>query len=186
MADEVSIVTGVAGRYATALFELARDKDQLDQVKRDLDGLQAMLDDSDDLMSLVKSPLYSAEVQDKAMSAVLAKSDFASITQNFLHVITANRRLFAVEGIIKGFKALLSHHRGEVNAEAISAAPLSDAQRAKLRDVLKEIAGQDIELNTKVDPSILGGLIVKLGSRQIDGSLRTKLNSMKTLMKEVG
>jgi len=185
VADGTSIVSGVAGRYAKALFDLAREKNQLDQVNSDLNGFQSLLDESDDLQILVESPLYSTDEQGKAMSVILGQAGLSSITENFLKVIAANRRLFAVSDIIKGYKALLSNHRGEISAEAVSATALSDAQRSRLTSQLKEIAGQDIELNTKVDPSILGGLIVRLGSRQIDGSLRTKLNGMKTLMKEV-
>lgn len=185
MAGETSIVTGMAGRYATALFELAREKDQLDQVLDDLKGFVSLLDESSDLKGLVESPIYSADVQEKAISALLKNAGFSQIVENFLQVIARNNRLFAVEDIIKGYRALLSQHRGEITAEAISATALSEEQQGELRNVLKEIAGQDIELQTKVDPSLLGGLIVRLGSRQIDSSLRTKLNNMKTLMKEV-
>lgn len=185
MAGETSIVTGMAGRYATALFELAREKDQLDRVLDDLKGFSSLLEESDDLKRLVKSPIYSADVQEKAIAAVLKDAKLSTIVENFLQVIARNNRLFAVEDIIKGYRTLLSQHRGEITAEAISATALSDDQQSQLRDVLKEIAGQDIELKTKVDASLLGGLIVRLGSRQIDSSLRTKLNNMKTLMKEV-
>lgn len=185
MAGGSSLIAGVAGRYANALFELARDNNQLDEVARDLTGFQALLDESDDLKTLVTSPVYSASEQQKALGALLRQAQFSQTSQNFFNVVASNRRLAVIENVIKGFRALLAAHRGEVSAEAISAAPLSDEQKDRLTATLKEIAGQDIELQTKVDPSILGGLIVKIGSRQIDDSLRTKLNSMKTRMKEV-
>ena len=185
MAGGTTIISGMAGRYANALFQLARDNNQLDEVAKDLNGFQAMLDESDDLSNLVESPVYSTGEQEKAITALLAKSDFTKTTVNFFHVITQNRRLAHIESIIRGYQGLLAEHRGEVSAEATSAAPLSDEQQEKLRATLKDIAGRDIELITKVDPSILGGLIVKIGSRQIDDSLRTKLNNMKTRMKEV-
>lgn len=180
-----SIIAGMAGRYATALFELARDKGQLDQVDSDLKTLDGMLNEAADLRRLVESPVHSAETQEKAVIAIAQRAGFGPLTTNLLHVISRNRRLSHVGDIIKGFKSLLANHRGEVTAEATSAAPLSESQQAQLRETLKEVAGQDIELITKVDPSILGGLIVKIGSRQIDDSLRTKLNTMKTRMKEV-
>ncbi|GJM02448.1 MAG: ATP synthase subunit delta [Rhodomicrobium sp.] len=185
MAGGSSIVAGVAGRYANALFELAREQNLLDEVANDLNGFQALLNESDDLKNLVISPVYSAAAQERAIAALLSKAEFNATTQNFFHVVAKNRRLAAIEGVIKGYKMLLSEHRGEVTAEATSAAPLSNEQQETLKSTLKDIAGRDIELITKVDPSILGGLIVKIGSRQIDDSLRTKLNSMKTRMKEV-
>lgn len=186
MAGETSIVAGMAGRYATALFELARDNNQLDQVEKDLNGFEAMLNESADLSRLVDSPVFSAEMQEKAITTLSGKAEFGATTKNFLGVITRNRRLDAIRDITRDFKKLLANHRGEVTAVATSATSLTDEQQASLRAALKDIAGQDIELITKVDPSILGGLIVNIGSRQIDDSLRTKLNNMKTRMKEVG
>lgn len=186
MAGETSIVAGMAGRYATALFELARENNQLDQVSGDLNKFKAMLEESTDLQRLVESPVFSADMQEQAIAALLKKADFGPITEKFFSVVTGNRRLDAITNIIRDFGKLLSDHRGEVTAEAISASELNEEQQTKLRAALKDIAGQDIELITKVDPAILGGLIVKIGSRQIDDSLRTKLNNMKTRMKEVG
>lgn len=185
MAGEKSIIAGMAGRYATALFELARDKNQLDQVDADLTGFQTLLDDSEDLRRLALSPVFSAEDQENAVTAISEKAGFGDITKNLLHVVARNRRLSRISDIIGGFKALLSRHRGEVAAYATSAAPLSDDQQTSLKATLKQIAGKDIELITDVDPSVLGGLIVTIGSRQIDDTLRTKLHNMKTRMKEV-
>ncbi len=185
VAGETSIIAGMAGRYANALFELARDKSELERVETDLTGFLGLLNESDDLKRLVASPVFGAEEQEKAVGAIAEKAGFGALTQNLLHVITRNRRLSHVEDIIKGFKSLLAHHRGEVTAEVTSAAALSDEQKTKLTAALKESAGQNIELLTKVDPSILGGLIVKIGSQQIDDSLRTKLNNINKRMKEV-
>ena len=185
VAGETSIIAGMAGRYANALFELARDKSELERVETDLKGFLGLLDESDDLKRLVASPVFSAEIQENAVSAIADKAGFGDLTKNLLHVIARNRRLSHVEDIIKGFKALLASHRGEVTAEATSAVALTDDQKAKLKASLKEVAGQDIELITKVDASILGGLIVKIGSQQIDDSLRTKLNNINKRMKEV-
>ncbi len=179
------MIAGVAGRYATALFDLARDKNQLDQVDADLQGVQGLLAESPDLNRLAMSPVFSAEQQEKAIAAIADKSGLGEIVKNLLHVVARNRRLSSITDIIKGFKILLASHRGEITAEAISAVALSEGQQSKLRSTLKDVAGQDIELMTKVDPSILGGLIVKIGSQQIDDSLATKLNNMKTRMKEV-
>lgn len=179
------IIAGMAGRYATALFELARDKNQLDQVDADLKALQGMLVEASDLERLFSSPVFSAEDQAKAIQAVAQKAGFGDIANNFLQVVARNRRLSSIVSIMQGFKSLLADHRGEITAEATSASPLSESQQQSLRETLKEIAGQDIELISKVDPSILGGLIVKVGSRQIDDSLRTKLNIINKRMKEV-
>jgi len=185
VAGDKLIVAGMAGRYATALFELAREKNQLDQVDANLNNFQTMLETSNDLKQLVQSPVFSAEEQSKAISAIIEKAEFNDITKNLFHVVARNRRLSSMSNIIKDYKALLADHRGEVTAQATSAAPLTDEQQKSLQATLKQIAGQDIELITKVDPSILGGLIVQVGSRQIDDSLRTKLNNIKTRMKEV-
>lgn len=185
MAGDTAIISGMATRYATALFQLARDNNQLDKVQADLKGFQGLLRESDDLARMVESPVFSLEDQEGAISAIIKKAEYSTMTENFFSVVARNRRLANINEIIEGFMALLSEHRGEVTAVATSAVALNEEQQTALRSTLKEIAGQDIELISKVDPSILGGLIVKIGSRQIDDSLRTKLNNMKTRMKEV-
>ncbi|MEO1795088.1 MAG: F0F1 ATP synthase subunit delta, partial [Pseudomonadota bacterium] len=147
---------------------------------------ESLIDDSDDLKRLVRSPVYSAEDQLRALSAVLDKAGLSSLAGNFLKLIARNRRLFAVEGMIKIFRDLAARDRGEVQADVTSATPLSDEQIESLKAKLKASIGQDVQLNTRVDPSVLGGLIVKVGSRMIDSSLRTKLATLKMRMKEVG
>lgn len=186
MAAEDPSVSGVSGRYATALFELARDEKSIDAVKTELDKFDAMLSESADLKRLVRSPVFAADVQMKALSAVLDKSDISGISANFLKVLTANRRLFAVADVIRAFRALVARFKGEASAEVTVAEQLSDKNLDSLTAALKAISGKDVTLNVKVDPSIIGGLVVKLGSRMVDSSLRTKLNSIKHAMKEAG
>jgi F-type H+-transporting ATPase subunit delta len=186
VAAEDPSVSGVSGRYATALFELARDEKSIDAVKAELDKFDAMLSESADLKRLVRSPVFAADVQMKALSAVLDKSDISGISANFLKVLTANRRLFAVADVIRAFRALVARFKGEASAEVTVAEQLSDKNLDSLTAALKAISGKDVTLNVKVDPSIIGGLVVKLGSRMVDSSLRTKLNSIKHAMKEAG
>jgi F-type H+-transporting ATPase subunit delta len=186
VAAEESSVSGVSGRYATALFELARDEKSVDSVKADLDKFSAMLVESPDLARLVRSPVFSSEIQGKALAAVLAKAGISGITANFLAVLTANRRLFAVSDVIRAFRALVAKFKGEATADVTVAEPLSDKNLDALKTALKSASGKDVALNVKVDPSIIGGLVVKLGSRMVDSSLRTKLNTIKHAMKEAG
>ncbi len=186
VATEDPSVTGVSGRYATALFELARDQKSVDSVKADLDKFSALLTESPDLLRLVRSPVFTADAQAKALDAVLAKAGIGGIAANFLKVLTKNRRLFAVADVIRAFRALVAKFKGEATAEVTVAEPLSDANLDALKSALKSVSGKDVDLNVKVDPSIIGGLVVKLGSRMVDSSLRTKLNSIKHAMKEAG
>jgi F-type H+-transporting ATPase subunit delta len=176
----------VSGRYATALFELARDEKSVDAVKADLDKFAAMLAESDDLKRLVRSPVFAAEAQSKALAAVLDKAGISGVSANFLQVLTANRRLFAVSDVIGAFNALVAKFKGEASADVTVAEALSDKNLDALKVALKSVTGKDVTLNVKVDPSIIGGLVLKLGSRMVDSSLRTKLNSIKNAMKEAG
>lgn len=186
VAAEDPSVSGVSGRYATALFELARDQKSVDSVKADLDKFSALLSESPDFLRLVRSPVFTADAQAKALEAVLAKAGIGGIAANFLKVLTKNRRLFAVADVIRAFRALVAKFKGEATAEVTVAEPLSDANLDALKAALKSVSGKDVDLNVKVDPSIIGGLVVKLGSRMVDSSLRTKLNSIKHAMKEAG
>ena len=186
MAGENPTVSGVAGRYATALFELARDEKSVDAVKADLDRFDAMLADSADLKRLVRSPVFSADAQTRALTAVLEKAGISGISANFLKVLTANRRLFVVSDVIRAFRALVAKFKGEATADVTVAETLNDKNLDVLKTALKSVTGKDVALNVKVDPSIIGGLVVKLGSRMVDSSLRTKLNSIKHAMKEAG
>jgi F-type H+-transporting ATPase subunit delta len=186
VADTDPSVSGVSGRYATALFELARDEKAIDVVKADLDRFDALLGESADLKRLVRSPVFSADAQLKALTAVLDKAGITGIAANFLKVLTRNRRLFAISGVIGAFRALVAKFKGEATADVTVAERLSDRNLDALKTALKSVTGKDVALNVKVDPSIIGGLVVKLGSRMVDSSLRTKLNSIKHAMKEAG
>jgi F-type H+-transporting ATPase subunit delta len=180
------MMASMAGRYAAALFDLARDERQLPQVEADLAAFQSMLDASADLRRLVRSPVISAEDQAKALDAILGKAGLSGLTANFFRVIARNRRLFAVADMIRDFRALLARERGEVSADVASAHPLTPDQLAALKDALRVQIGKDVQVNARVDPALLGGLIVKVGSRMIDSSLRTKLNNLKVAMKGLG
>ena len=186
MAAEDPSVSGVSGRYATALFELARDERSIDAVKADLDKFEALLNDSADLKRLVRSPVFAAETQSRALGAVLDKAGISGISANFLKVLTANRRLFAVSDVIRAYGALVAKFKGEASADVTVAEALNEKNLDALKSALKSVTGKDVSLNVKVDPAIIGGLVVKLGSRMIDSSLRTKLNSIKNAMKEAG
>jgi F-type H+-transporting ATPase subunit delta len=185
VAGEDGIVSGMAGRYATALFELALEENAVDQVAADLKSFDAMVASSPDLTRLVRSPVFSAGEQAKALVAVLEKAGIKGVAANFLRIIAQNRRLFAVREMIRGFNRLFAKHKGEVTAQVTVAEALNDARMAEIRDALKSVSGKDVTIDVTVDPSIIGGLKVKLGSRMVDASLRTKLNSIKHAMKEV-
>ena len=186
MASEDPMMASVAGRYASALFELATEQRQVAEVEAGLDRFQALVDGSPDMQRLVKSPAFSAGDQGKAIKAILDKAGIGGLAANFLQLIARNRRLFAVPDMIKGYRTLAARARGEVEAEVTSAFALSEAQLTQLNDQLRaSVGGKQVKMNTRVDPSILGGLIVKMGSRMVDSSMRTKLASLKTRLKEV-
>ncbi len=176
----------MAGRYATALFELARDENKLDETMDALAQLESLLNESEDLIRLVRSPIFSSDEQSAALTALGKQAAIPALTGNFLQLLVKNRRLFALRDIIAGFRSLLADYRDEVTAEVTSAVPLSDQQTDNLKATLKAKTGKDVSLTQSVDPTLLGGLIVKIGSRMVDSSIRTKLNSMKMAMKEVG
>ncbi len=185
MAGEDPIVSGMAGRYATALFELALETKAVDAVKKDLEQFDALIDGNPDLARLVRSPVFGADEQLRALSAILDKAGIKGLAANFLRVITTNRRLFAARDMIRDFRMLVARHRGEVTAQVTVAEKLNDKNIDALKSALKSVTGgKDIDLEVKVEPAIIGGLIVKVGSRMIDSSLRTKLNAIKFAMKE--
>ena len=181
MADSSNLISGVAERYASSLFELALEAKSIDKVGKELASFEAMIDKSDDLKRLIESPVFSAEDQFNAVSALAKKAKISGLTGNFLNVVAQNRRLFA-----QGFRELVARHRGEVTADVISAHELNATQTKELQAALKSVTGKTVAVKLTVDPSLLGGLIVKIGSRQIDTSLRTKLSTLKLSLKEVG
>ena len=184
MTDRAASISGVAQRYASALFELARDESALESVEADLAAFRGLLNDSADLRRLVSSPVFSADDQERAVGAVTDKAGITGLVGNLVRLIARNRRLFTLPDIITGFQAMLAGHRGEITADVTSARPLSDAQTSALKAAMKASLGKDVTIDSRVDPTILGGLIVKVGSRMIDSSIKTKLNIMKSRLKE--
>jgi F-type H+-transporting ATPase subunit delta len=179
------MMASMAGRYAAALFDLAKEHKQLKGIEADLAAFRRLLDGSDDLRRLVRSPVISAEDQEKAIGALVQKAGISGLTANFLRLIARNRRLFAVGDMMKAFSALLARERGEVSADVATAHPLTPEQLTQLKDTLRVSIGKDVQINTRVDPNLLGGLVVKVGSKMIDSSLRTKLNNLKVAMKGI-
>lgn len=176
--------TTAASRYAEALFDLALEAGALDRVEADLKALSAAIAGSADLRAMLKSPVYDAAAKARAMAAIADKAGNSPLTKNFLGVVAKNRRLFALDGVIAAFAARLADHRGEVAAEAVSAAPLNTDQTKRLRGEIERVVGKAVNLTVKVDPELLGGMVVKVGSTMIDSSLKTKLNRLKSVMKE--
>lgn len=185
MAGTEPIIAGVAGRYATALFELARDDNQLDLIEGELNGLKDLLNENDDLNRAIMSPAFSLNEKDNVLKEVLRKAGVKGLTTNFLALVAKNNRLFAVRDMVTAFSALVARHRGEVRVQVISASELSETHKKALVETLKSTIGQDVKIDTQVDSDLLGGLIVKVGSKMIDNSLRTKLNNLRVSMKEV-
>jgi F-type H+-transporting ATPase subunit delta len=174
----------MAGRYATALFDLARESNAIDAVKADLERFDALVADSADLARLVHSPAFGAKEQLQALAAVLARAGIGGLAAKFLELVTSNRRLFAVRDMIKDFRALVAADKGEATAEVTVAEQLNDEHLDALRTALKSVSGKDVDLKIKIDAALIGGLVVKLGSRMVDTSLRTKLNAIRHAMKE--
>jgi F-type H+-transporting ATPase subunit delta len=183
VANDDPMMASVAGRYASALFDLAKEQGKISAIEQELGQIQSMMDQSPDMVRLIRSPVFSADDQGKALTAVMAKAGISGLTSNFFKLLAKNRRLFAAADMIKNFRTLSAREQGLVEAEVTSAHALTPEQTTQLSDTLKATAGKNIRIHAKVDSSILGGLIVKIGSRMIDSSLRTKLNSLKTTMK---
>ena len=187
MANEETIVSGMTGRYASALHALASERRDTDGVRAALATFAAMLQESDDLRRLVRSPMFSSQDQLKALGPILARAGIAGLAADFIKLLATKRRLFAIDDMIEGFNRLDDAEKGISRAQVTVAEPLSSLQSQALEAALREITGgKSVEVDTRVDPAIIGGLVVKLGSRMMDGSLRTKLASIRTRMKEVG
>lgn len=177
-------VSGVAGRYASALFELARDEGAIDQVSRDFDSFERMLNDSADLSRLVRSPVFSAEEQAGAIATVLDRAGIGGLAANLIRLTAAKRRLFVLPEMIRGYRALVAQSRGIVSASVTVAEEPSPRVLEDIKSALREMAGAEVNVGVKVDPALIGGVIVKIGSRMVDASLKTKLNSIRIAMKE--
>jgi F-type H+-transporting ATPase subunit delta len=186
LSDTGSIVSGVAERYARALFDLARETDAVDAARTGLDSFEALMKESPELTRLVRSPVFAADEQIRAIEAVLARAGISGLAANFILLVARNRRLFVLPDMIRSYRSFVAAHRGETTADVTSAEPLSDTQVAALKDALKGVTGgRNVMLNRSVDPSLIGGLVVKVGSRMIDTSLKTKLTFLKVALKEV-
>ena len=183
MASETTGVSALAERYAAALFDLADEERALDAVAGDLRQLRAMLSASPDLSRLVRSPVLSREMQGKAIAALAAEAGLSPLVRRFLAVAARNRRLFAVPAMIGAFLAKLAERRGEVTAEVTAAQALSEPQLGALSEQLRRSVGRRVAVDVRVDPALLGGMIVKVGSRMVDGSLRSRLHRLQLAMK---
>jgi len=183
VANELAQDIGVAGRYATAVFDLAQQSKAVEAVERDFAALRLAMAESPDLVRLVKSPVFSREEQGKAMRAVLGALGASPLGTQFVLLLAAKRRLFWLSDIIRAFEHLVARQRGEIEAQVTSARPLNDSETAELRAVLKAQLGREPRLHAKVDPALLGGLVVKVGSRMIDSSIRTKLTGLRAAMR---
>jgi F-type H+-transporting ATPase subunit delta len=186
LAEGSETVSGVSGRYASALFSLAHERRETSEVAAQLAIFSRMIEESPDLQRLVRSPLFSSEEQLKALGPLLDKAGISGITANFIRLVASKRRLFVLPQMIEDYGTLNDVFRGVTRAKVTCAQTLSDANVAALKDSLRSISGgKEVDLSLRVDPSIIGGLIVQLGSRMVDGSLRTKLSAIRTRMKEV-
>lgn len=178
-----SEASGLAGRYAGALFDLAKDQKALDQVQGDLSGLKGLLEESADLTRLIESPAISKEDQVKALTAIAKKAGASELTTKFLGLLADKRRAFALPAVIDAYAALLAEEKGEVQAEVISAIELSEEQANDVQEKISKSVGKTVTMTQRVDPSLLGGLVVRVGSRMIDASLKTKLHQLELAMK---
>ena len=183
MSAEPIDASGLPGRYATALFDLADEAKAFDQVREDLVGLSDMIAEAPDLARLIRSPVIGRDAQARAIGAVMERAGMSDLTRRFVRVVAANRRLFALADMIRVWLALLARRRGEMRAEVVSARPLSAGQRSALEDALMRSVGANVTIDARVDPEILGGLIVKVGSRLVDSSLGSKLRKLQTVLK---
>jgi F-type H+-transporting ATPase subunit delta len=187
VAKEETIVSGMAGRYAQALHALAVETGAARDVGESLSTFQQMIDESADLQRLVRSPVFSAEEQTKALTSLLDKAGIGGVAANFIKLVAAKRRLFAISDMIAGYRALDDAANGVTRAFVTVAEPMSEAQTEALRQQLVAVTGgKSVDVDVTVDPAIIGGLVAKIGSRMVDSSLKTKLNSIRTRMKEVG
>jgi F-type H+-transporting ATPase subunit delta len=186
LASEGTGASGLAGRYAAALFDLADERHALDAVAGDLRELRAMLRDSGDLMRMLRSPVLTRDEQGKAVAAVAERAGLSDLTRNFLGVVAGNRRLFAVPEMIEAYLRTLAERRGEVTAEVTVAQPLNEARQAALTEQLRRAVGARVAVDIQVDPALLGGMIVKVGSRMVDASLSSRLQRLRLAMRAGG
>lgn len=186
MADTTTLTSTVAGRYATALFDLAAEENALEAVEADLDKLKDALRSSEDLSRLVNSPIYTRDQQSLGLDAVAERLGLGQTVRNLLKLMASKRRIFVLRDLIETYGALMAEHRGEITAQVTAARQLSDMQVEKLRETLKSSLGRDVKMDIAIDPALIGGMIVRVGSRMIDTSIRSQLSALQTAMKEAG
>lgn len=186
MSEPVAISTGIAQRYATAVFQLAKEGKDLKALEADIDSLEAALAESADFRALISSPLYSRETQGNAIAAIAKKMKLSATMANTMNLMASKRRLFVLPQLVKTLREAIADDKGEVTADVTAAKALTKAQQDKLAKTLKASVGKDVKINMAVDESLIGGLIVKVGSKMIDTSIRSKLASLQNSMKEVG
>jgi F-type H+-transporting ATPase subunit delta len=186
VSDTGSISSGIAARYATAIFELAKDAKKLPAVEKDFDALAVALDESVALRDLISSPVYSREDMVSAIAAIAKKMKLSKDVASTLGLMAQKRRLFVLPSLITTVKAMIAEEKGEVTAEVTAATALTKAQQDKLAKTLKATVGKDVKVTVSVDETLIGGLIVKVGSKMIDSSIRSKLSNLQNVMKEVG
>lgn len=186
MSEPVSISTGIAARYATAVFELAKEDGSLAALEADTDALEAALADSADFRDLIASPVYGRDAQARAIAAIADKAGLGAVLKNTLALMASKRRLFVLPQLVAELRRRIADEKGEVTAEVTAARALSAEQEAKLAETLKARVGKDVKISMAVDESLIGGLVVKVGSRMIDTSIRSRLAALQNSMKEVG
>ena len=186
MSESSSISTGIASRYATAVFELAKEGNELDALENDIDTIEAALNDSTDFRALINSPIYTRQAQGHAIAAIADKMELGGTLANTLKLMASKRRLFVLPHLVAALRQLIADEKGEVTADVRTARSLSEEQAAKLAETLKASVGKDVKMNVTVDEDLIGGLIVKVGSKMIDTSIRSKLAALQNTMKEVG
>ena len=186
MSEPASISTGIASRYATAMFDLATEAKALAALEKDVDALDAALAESADLRNVITSPIYSRDEAQAAIGAVAKAMSLKDITTNTLLLMASKRRLFVLPALLRVLRDMIADHKGEITADVVSAKALTKTQADKLAKSLKASVGKDVKLNATVDETLIGGLVVKVGSKMIDTSIRSKLNSLQNTMKEVG
>ena len=186
MSDSASISSGIAERYATAVFGIVKEAGELPALEGNLDDLSAALGDSADLRDLLVNPVYTRDAQGAAITAIAGKMGLMPVLQNTLGLMASKRRLFVVPQLVIRLREMIATEKGEVTAEVVSATALTAAQAAQLAETLKAKVGKEVKINATVDESLIGGLVVKVGSKMIDTSIRAKLNSLQNAMKEVG
>ncbi|NRB02783.1 MAG: F0F1 ATP synthase subunit delta [Rhodobacteraceae bacterium] len=186
MSEPASISTGIAGRYASAVYELATETKATAAIESDIAALTEAMAESADLNALLQSPIYSRDEQQAAVTAIAAKMGLSDVMANTLSLMASKRRLFVVPQLVQALRDLIAEDKNEVTADVVSAKALTQTQSKKLAATLKDRVGKDVTINATVDESLIGGLIVKVGSTMIDTSIRSKLSSLQNAMKEVG